>query len=54
MTKVDNFISKFLNENLLPRFENIENKFSSEATDIAQLEVDIDTIKSKSSNIYYF
>jgi len=46
MTKVDELITKLLNEKLFKRFDNLEKRFTSEATDIASLEFSVDGLKS--------
>jgi hypothetical protein len=46
MTKVDELITKLLNEKLLKRFDNLEKRFTREAHDIATLEVNVDGLKS--------
>ncbi len=52
MTKVDELITKLLNEKLFKRFDNLEKRFTSEANDIATLELNVDGLKSKYRNYF--
>ncbi len=47
MTQVEKLITNILTEKLSGRFEDLEKRFLREATDITNLEINIDVLRSK-------
>jgi hypothetical protein len=47
MTQVDKLISNLITEKLSSRFDELEKRFQREEADINALEINIDSLKSK-------